>query len=121
MKSQVSSIVLPALGARVGRGEVACWLGQGTALVPIRSPVAGDVLLRNPRIARCPELVLSSPYEDGWLFEVEVAPGDDGGLLDAAAARERAREQVDSIRRRAARYLRAGAVDVGPTAADGGS
>ena len=33
-----------------------------------------------------PEQVNGDPYGDGWMFVVEPAtPGDDAGLLDAAA------------------------------------
>ncbi|HSM45779.1 MAG TPA: glycine cleavage system protein H, partial [Acidimicrobiia bacterium] len=52
-------------------------------------PFAGTVTAVNDSVAENPELVNSSPYDEGWLVEMEVSGEiDTSGLLDATAYRE---------------------------------
>ena len=48
-------------------------------------PVSGEVLELNPELEDHPELVNSSPYEDGWIIKIELSdPGEVDGLMSAA-------------------------------------
>lgn len=52
----------------------------------IYAPLAGKIVDANPALADEPELVNSSPYEDGWLFKMEPKDGTDfESLMDAEA------------------------------------
>ena len=52
----------------------------------IYAPLAGKIVDTNPALADEPELVNSSPYEDGWLFKMEPKDGTDfESLMDAEA------------------------------------
>jgi glycine cleavage system H protein len=51
----------------------------------IFSPLSGEVVAVNERLADTPELVNSGPYGDGWMLELRVADGEQPELLDAAA------------------------------------
>jgi glycine cleavage system H protein len=101
-------------------GESACELDLDAGLLPLATPVAARMRRGNPTLESDPHLALVSPYEAGWLVEIEpeetaeLPPG-----LDAGQAREQARLDLRHFRRRVALAL----LDdhsVGPTLPDGG-
>ena len=47
----------------------------------IYAPLSGHVLERNLKVIEKPELVNSSPYEDGWLIKVKLADQSEVGKL----------------------------------------
>jgi len=52
----------------------------------IYAPMAGKIVDTNPALADEPELINSSPYEDGWLYKMEPKDGTDfESLMDAEA------------------------------------
>ena len=118
---RLSSVVLPAVGTQLVRGQAACWLMDDGELVPLRAPVSATVIATNHAVQRDPGLITSSPYEDGWLVELRsrCAIGALPGLCDAASRTESAARQVARLHRAALRYLHADP-GVGPTAQDGG-
>lgn len=55
------------------------------AVSDVYMPVAGKVVAVNDALEGSPELVNSSPHEDGWLCQVEVADADAlAGLMTAS-------------------------------------
>jgi glycine cleavage system H protein len=53
------------------------------AVSDLFAPVSGEVTEANPALVASPELVNSSPYEDGWMLKVRVADADQiDDLLD---------------------------------------
>jgi glycine cleavage system H protein len=77
-------IELPESGADVDAGAEIAVVESVKAASDIYSPVSGEVVEVNSALEDEPELVNSSPYEDGWLFTVRVNPSDDfSNLLDA--------------------------------------
>ena len=77
-------IELPESGAGVDAGAEIAVVESVKAASDIYSPVSGEVVEVNSALEDEPELVNSSPYEDGWLFTVRVNPSDDfSNLLDA--------------------------------------
>lgn len=118
---RITSIVLPASGTQLTQGQIACWIVDDSELVPLRCPASGRVTLTNQAAQRDPSLVLSSPYEKGWLVEMQSEGGLAGqaGLCDAAARRDGAARQLARFHRSALRHVR-GDEETGLTAADGG-
>jgi glycine cleavage system H protein len=56
------------------------------AVSDLFAPVSGEVVEANGALAASPELVNSSPYEDGWMIRVRVADAAQlDGLLDPEA------------------------------------
>jgi len=50
----------------------------------IYAPVAGKIIETNGALADEPELVNSSPYENGWLYQLQPSDGTDiENLMDA--------------------------------------
>ena len=77
-------IELPESGAEVDAGAEIAVVESVKAASDIYSPISGEVVEVNSALEDEPELVNSSPYEDGWLFSVRVNPSDDfSNLLDA--------------------------------------
>jgi glycine cleavage system H protein len=118
---QITSVVLPAPSTELQQGQIACWLLDDGELIPLRSPVSGKVTRTNQAVQRDPGLVMTAPYEDGWLVELRAAgeKAADPGLSSAAERRESAARQMAKLHRAALGHVR-GDARVGPTAADGG-
>ena len=56
------------------------------AVSDLFAPVGGEVIEANPALVANPELVNSSPYEDGWIVRLRVADAAQlDELLDPAA------------------------------------
>ena len=56
------------------------------AVSDLFAPVSGEVTEVNPALAGSPELVNSSPYQDGWMVRVRVTdPGQLDELLEPDA------------------------------------
>jgi glycine cleavage system H protein len=118
----IGSIVLPARDGRLHQGEICCWAGIESELVPLRAPVSGWVVRGNERLREEPNLATSRPYDRGWLFELAIGPAAAAvELLDAGLARAHAERQRRSLARKGARLLQRARSDVGPTLQDGGA
>ena len=62
----------PAVGAAIEQfGELGT-IESAKAVLEVVSPVAGKVVAVNEALATSPELINQSPYEQGWLVELEM-------------------------------------------------
>ena len=82
-------VQLPEVDAEVTSGESFAEVESTKSVSDIFGPLDGRVAAVNESLESAPELVNSSPYEDGWLVEITVADDVDldevvGELLDAA-------------------------------------
>ena len=64
---RVERIELPAVGARVKRGDVLFVLRRGSEQLRVRAPLSGVVASVNPALPHEPRLLLESPYDRGWV------------------------------------------------------
>jgi len=79
---------LPDVGATVSAGDVVAEVESTKSVGEVYAPCGGEVTAVNEALVDRPELVNSSPYEEGWMVELSPEPGfDPGSLLDAAAYR----------------------------------
>lgn len=60
----------PEIDAEVEAGEAIAVVESVKAASDIYAPIAGKILDANSDLGDTPELVNSSPYEDGWLFSM---------------------------------------------------
>jgi glycine cleavage system H protein len=76
----------PEAGAAFGVGDACAVVESVKAASDIYCPVAGEVTEANAALVDKPELVNSSPYDDGWVFRLrpENAKAIDE-LMDAEA------------------------------------
>jgi glycine cleavage system H protein len=71
----IAYVELPAVGARVQRGEVACTVDSLKSSSEIYSPLSGNIAEVNTVLAseeKC-RLVNDDPLGEGWLFGVEMS------------------------------------------------
>ncbi|MDR1482094.1 MAG: glycine cleavage system protein GcvH [Synergistaceae bacterium] len=66
-------VELPSVGATVNAGAAFGSLESTKAVSDLYSSVTGKVVAVNETLSDSPELVNTSPYEDGWVIEVEMA------------------------------------------------
>jgi len=81
-------VELSEVGKEVAKDDLVAEIESTKSVGEVYAPFPGAIAAVNDAVAASPELVNSSPYDDGWLVEIAVA-GDVGGdgLLDAAAYR----------------------------------
>lgn len=78
-------VELPEVGETVGQGDDCAVAESVKAASDIYAPVSGEIVAVNDALSDSPELVNSSPYEDGWMFKIKIADEAElGALLDAA-------------------------------------
>jgi glycine cleavage system H protein len=78
-------VTLPEVGAKIEAGTACGELESTKSVSDLYAPVSGSVTEVNTALDANPELVNSDPYGEGWIFEVELAPGASvDALLDAA-------------------------------------
>lgn len=77
-------IELPEVGAQLVAGAPYAEVESVKAVSDVVAPVSGTITEVNGEVVDSPELINSSPYEDGWLVKVKVSdPGEADGLLSA--------------------------------------
>jgi|SRR5208283_5709384 len=85
-QSQLGDIVyveLPAVGAKVNKGESFSVLESVKAVSDIYAPVTGVVVDVNQMLDKAPEHVNKDPYGQGWIVIIEMNDQAElAGLLD---------------------------------------
>ena len=83
--SDIVFIELPKVGRVVKGKESAMVIESVKAAFDIYAPVAGKIVKINEELSKKPETVNQSPYEKGWLFEMECSdPHEVASLLSEA-------------------------------------
>ena len=83
----------PEVGSRVVVGEEAGTVESVKAASDIYSLVSGEVIAVNDALEESPEIVNSSPYDEGWFFRVKP---DDLSELEEAMDASEYREMLES-------------------------
>tara|TARA_A100001388_G_scaffold269518_1_gene245925 strand:- start:4768 stop:5166 length:399 start_codon:yes stop_codon:yes gene_type:complete len=66
-------VELPSIGDEVLSGDEAAVVESVKAASEVYSPFTGEVVGVNEALEDNPELVNSSPYDDGWFFKLKVS------------------------------------------------
>jgi glycine cleavage system H protein len=78
-------VELPAVGAALTAGQTFGTVESVKTVSDLYAPVSGTVVAVNDRLVGTPELVNSSPYDEGWLIKVAVTKAAElDALLDRA-------------------------------------
>jgi glycine cleavage system H protein len=81
-------VSLPAVGSRITAGASFGEVESVKTVSELFAPVTGEVTAVNEALRDHPELVNSSPYDEGWMLRVRLDdPAEAAALLDAAAYR----------------------------------
>lgn len=79
---------IPVVGTEISRDRPFGEIESTKSVSEVFAPLSGTVVERNPALEQNPEILNASPYTDGWIVVLELAPGEDpNSLLDAAAYR----------------------------------
>jgi len=79
-------VELPTVGKEIKKGEELCVVESVKSVSEVYAPVSGKIVAVNQKLDDSPETINSSPYDDGWLVEVEIKDkAEVNTLLDAAA------------------------------------
>lgn len=79
-------VEVPEVGLQLNAGDEAGVVESVKAASDIYAPVSGEVVAVNEGLEDEPESVNTSPYGDGWMFQIKMSdPSDLGSLLDSEA------------------------------------
>lgn len=82
-------VELPSEGTEVSKGDLLAEIESTKSVGEVYAPFDGTVSKANQAVADNPELVNTSPYEQGWLLDLEIGEGyQDEELLDSAGYRD---------------------------------
>lgn len=91
-QEQLGDIVfaeVPETGRRLSKGQEAAVVESVKAASDVYSPVTGEVLDGNSKVADDPSIVNSDPEGQGWFFKLKMDnPSELDGLMDEATYRE---------------------------------
>lgn len=91
-QEQLGDIVfaeVPETGRRLSKGQEAAVVESVKAASDVYSPVSGEVIDGNSKVADDPSIVNSDPEGEGWFFKLKLSnPSELDGLMDEAAYRD---------------------------------
>ena len=70
---EVVFVELPAIGDEFVSGDEAAVVESVKAASEVYTPISGEVIEVNDALEENPELVNTSPYEEGWFFKLKVS------------------------------------------------
>jgi len=73
-------VELPEIGEVFSKGDTFGTIESVKAVSDLYMPVGGEIIEINEDLENAPELVNSSPYEDGWMVKIEIT--DEEQLTD---------------------------------------
>ncbi len=86
-QSELTDIVfveLPEVGKDINKGDELCVVESVKSVSELYSPVSGKIATINKKLEDAPEIINESPYDEGWLVEIEVKDKSEiDTLLDA--------------------------------------
>lgn len=77
----IISITLPEKGIYVEKDEEIVSIDSIEETFVITAPISGTIDEINEELRQSPELLNESPYEEGWILEMELGDNDDLDLL----------------------------------------
>ena len=79
-------VELPEVGKEIKKGEELCVVESVKSVSEIYSPISGKVVEVNKKLDDSPEIINESPYDDGWLVELEIGDKSElDSLLDVSS------------------------------------
>ena len=78
-------VELPEAGSEVVAGDECCVVESVKAASDVYMPISGEIVETNEALADEPEMINSSPYDNGWLFKVKPSANELDDLMDADA------------------------------------
>ncbi len=78
-------VELPEAGTEFVAGDECCVVESVKAASDVYMPISGEIVEINEALADEPEIINSSPYDNGWLFKMRASAEELDDLMDADA------------------------------------
>lgn len=65
-------VELPTVGKQINKGEELCVVESVKSVSEVYAPISGTITAVNSKLDDSPEIINNSPYDDGWLVEIEI-------------------------------------------------
>ena len=85
---EVVFVELPAIGDEFVSGDEAAVVESVKAASEVYTPISGEVIEVNDALEENPELINTSPYEEGWFFKLKVSDENLGSIDSLMTAEE---------------------------------
>ena len=85
---EVVFVELPAIGDEFVLGDEVAVVESVKAASEVYTPISGEVIEVNDALEGSPELVNTSPYEEGWFFKLKVSDENLGSIESLMTAEE---------------------------------
>ena len=86
---EIEAVELPEVGLKIIAGDDVCVLESVKVTAEIISPLSGRIVAVNEDLEESPGLINIDPYQDGWLFKLELKDrGEYDELMDVSAYQE---------------------------------
>ena len=85
---EVVFVELPAIGDEFVLGDEAAVVESVKAASEVYTPISGEFIEVNDTLEENPELVNTSPYEEGWFFKLKVSDENLGSIESLMTAEE---------------------------------
>ena len=86
-------VELPQIGSNVSQKDGVAIVESVKAASDVYSPLTGEIVEINEKLSDNPEIINSSPYEDGWFFKVKPQNIDElDEMLDSDAYKKLSEE-----------------------------
>jgi glycine cleavage system H protein len=69
---EVVYVELPSIGNQVKKGESCATVESVKSVSDVYSPIDGKILEINEVLENEPDLINKDPYDQGWLFKIEI-------------------------------------------------
>lgn len=87
-------VELPDVGTVLEAGKPFGVVESVKAVSDIYAPVSGEVVEVNEELPETPEVLNTSPYEDGWMIKIKISDASElNDLMDADAYQAYAEEE----------------------------
>ena len=74
-------VELPEIGKEISKGDELCVVESVKSVSEIYAPLSGKITKVNQQLEDSPETINTSPYDDGWLVEIEITNKDETSLI----------------------------------------
>jgi glycine cleavage system H protein len=85
-------VELPVVGDDISQGDPCAVVESVKAASDIYAPISGKVIAINEDLESDPAIINTDPYDDGWLFQLELI---DGAELDGLKEAETYAESLE--------------------------
>ena len=72
MLHDIVFVDLPEIGKVIKKGEAFMEIESVKSVAEIYAPVSGEIIEVNEKLVETPEIINSSPYDEGWLVKIKL-------------------------------------------------